>query len=58
VKLSPPKAITWWICFVCAVIGILCALNIVVIPMLAGHLYWIVVGGLVLLLIATVIPGL
>ena len=57
-KLNAPKTITWIICLICAVIGILAALNIVVLPALSAYVLWIVIGGLALLLVATVLPGL
>ncbi len=57
-KLNAPKTITWIICVICAVIGILAALNIFVLPFLAAYVLWIVIGGLVLLLLATLLPGL
>jgi hypothetical protein len=40
------------------VLGILMALHIVVVPMLAPYTFWVVAGGLVLLLVACRLPGL
>jgi hypothetical protein len=57
-KLNAPKTITWIICLICAVIGILATLNIIVLPTLSAYVIWIVIGGLVLLLLATLLPGL
>ena len=57
-KTNPPKFITWLICLVCAVIGILIIFSVVPIPALAPHVQFIMLGGLVLLLLACVIPGL
>jgi len=49
----PRKAITWWIAFACAVLGLLTGLHIVIVPLLAGYSYWIVLAGLIVLLVAT-----
>jgi hypothetical protein len=57
-KLSPPKTITWWIAFICFIIGILSALKIITVYAIAPYLFWIVVVGLGLLLLATLLPGL
>lgn len=49
----PRKTVAWWIAAACAIFGLLSGLQIVIVPMLAGHSYWIVLGGLILLLIST-----
>ncbi len=55
-KLSPPTALTWWICLILAVVGVLATL--VPISLLAPYAFWLVVIGLVLMLIATRVKGL
>jgi len=57
-KLTPPKPIVWWIALICALIGLLSALHIILVPALAGHIFWIVLGGLILLLLGNVFRGL
>ena len=52
-RLRLDRRVFWWIAFGCAVYGLLTLLHIVVVPVLAGYSFWIVLGGLVLLLIAT-----
>ncbi len=49
----PRKTVAWWIAAACAIFGILSGLQIVIVPMLAGYSYWIVLGGLILLLFTT-----
>jgi hypothetical protein len=56
--LNPPKMITWWISFVCLVVGVLLALRVLAIPALTPYSFWIVVVGLVLMLLATRLRGL
>jgi hypothetical protein len=55
-ELSAPKQITWWIALIIGVIGVVA--NLVTIPVLSGFAFWIVVVALVLLLVATFVPGL
>jgi heme/copper-type cytochrome/quinol oxidase subunit 1 len=55
-ELSAPKQITWWIALVIGVVGVLASL--VTIPVLSAYAFWIVVVALVLLLVATFVPGL
>lgn len=55
-KLSAPKQVTWWIALILGVVGVVASL--VTIPVLSGLAFWIVVVGLVLLLVATFVPGL
>lgn len=47
------QTIIWWVALACAVLGLLTGLHIVIVPLLAGYSYWIVLGGLILLLAAT-----
>jgi uncharacterized membrane protein HdeD (DUF308 family) len=47
------KRIMWWIALICAVFGILSGLHLIIVPALTAYVYWIVVGALVLLLVAT-----
>jgi small-conductance mechanosensitive channel len=56
--LSPPKLITWWISFICLVVGVLLALRVLALPSLTPYTFWIVVVGLVLMLAATRLRGL
>lgn len=57
-RYSPPKAVTWWIALACLLIGVLGTLKIIVVPALTPFLFWVVVLGLLLLLLAAVLPGL
>ncbi len=57
-RYSPPKTITWWIALVCLLIGVLGTLKIIMVPALAPFLFWVVAAGLVLLLLAAILPGL
>jgi len=52
-RVSLDRRIVWWIAFACAVYGVLTLLHLVVVPALAGYSFWIVLGGLILLLITT-----
>ncbi len=56
--LNPPKMITWWISFICLVVGVLVAIRVLALPALAPYSFWIVVAGLVLMLLATRLRGL
>jgi len=56
--LSPPKMITWWISFVCLVVGVLLALRVLALPALAPYAFWILVVGLALMLLATRLRGI
>lgn len=55
-KLSPPKMITWIICFVLIVVGFMS--NFVAIPFASGMTFWLLSIGGILLLIATMVKGL
>jgi hypothetical protein len=57
-RYSPPKTITWWIALACLIVGVLGTLKIIMVPALAPYLIWVVAAGLVLLLLAAVLPGL
>ncbi len=50
-RLSIDRRISWWIALACAVLGVVIPLKLVVIPVLAAYIYWIVLGGLILLLV-------
>lgn len=50
-KLTPPKAITWWIAVVLGVLGLLGYLGTV--ASLSASAFWLVMAGLVLLALAT-----
>jgi len=56
--LNPPKMITWWISFICLVVGVLLAVRVLALPALAPYSFWIVTAGLVLMLLATRLRGL
>ena len=55
-KLSAPKQLTWWIALILGIVGLIAQL--VTIPVLSGLAFWIVLVALVLMLVATFIPGL
>ena len=56
-KTSAPKNVTWWVCLVLGVLGVLA--NIASIPVITAVLgFWLVVIGLAVLLIATITKGL
>ena len=55
-ELSAPKQVTWLIALILGIVGVVASL--VTIPVLSGLAFWIVVVGLVLLLVATFLPGL
>jgi hypothetical protein len=55
-KLTPPKAITWWIALVLAVLGIVA--KFVSMGPVTTYNFWFVVASAVLLLIATLLKGL
>jgi hypothetical protein len=54
-KLSAPKQLTWYIALVLGVLGLIGQL--VTIPVLSVLAFWLVLVGLVLLLVATYLPG-
>jgi hypothetical protein len=55
-KLNAPKQITWWIAVILGVVGIVAYLA--AIPVLSAIAFWIVAVALVLLALATYLPGL
>lgn len=58
-KLSPPKAVTWWICCILCILTIMLALQIIAIPSLpSAWVFWMPVAGLIIMLLATLFPGL
>jgi len=57
-KLSPPKAIVWWISFACFLVVLLMAIKVIVVPALAAYILWVALFGLGLLLLANLISGL
>lgn len=57
-RLSPPRAITWWICLILGALSVLLHLKLIVIPALTFPVFWIVVVALVIMLLATVLSGL
>lgn len=54
--LSAPKQVTWLIALVLGIIGLIAQL--VTIPVLSPLAFWIVLLALVILLVATFIPGM
>lgn len=54
-KLTPPKQITFWICIVLGVIGLIGALGV---AFLAPYAFWFAFVGLALLVIALLVKGL
>lgn len=57
-KLSPPKAVTWWLAVIVAAVGVLLHLGYVNIPVLSPYIFWLPVGSAGLLAIATLLNGL
>ena len=58
-RLSAPKQITWWIALIVGVVGILIQIlmpTLIAIPFGLG--FWLVAIAFIILLIATLIPGL
>jgi hypothetical protein len=55
-NLSAPKQLTWLIAVVLGIIGLVAQL--VAIPVLSTLAFWIVLVALVLMLVATYLPGL
>jgi hypothetical protein len=55
-KLSAPKQVTWLVAVILGVIGLIAQL--VTIPVLSGLAFWLVLIALVILVVATYIPGL
>jgi hypothetical protein len=56
-KINAPKQITWIVALILGVVGILA--NLTSIPVITAEIgFWLVAGGWVLLLIATVARGL
>ncbi len=56
--LTPPKLVTWWVCFALLVVGILMYVRVLAIPALNPYTFWIVVVGLIIMLLATRLRGL
>jgi hypothetical protein len=54
-KLSAPQKGTWWVCVVLGVLGLIG--TIVSIPVVSGFAFWLVFIGLLLLVLATLLPG-
>lgn len=55
-KLTPPKEITFWICVVLGVLGLLAFTG--VLTLLPINAFWLVFAGLVLLVVALLVKGL
>lgn len=55
-KLSAPKVITWWIAVALGALGLLGHLDMV--AALSEYSFWLVTGGLVLLVLATLLKDL
>jgi hypothetical protein len=55
-RLTPPKAITFWIAVLLGFLGLLGKLMFV--PVLSPMAFWVVLAGLVLLILAMIIKGL
>lgn len=56
--LNPPKMITWVIGLVCLLVSVLMMLKIIMIPALNPYQAWLPIGGLGLMLLATLAKGL
>ena len=57
-KLSAPKASTWWIAVVLGVLGVLLHLGVLTIAGLSGYAFWLVTIAFVLLAVGALIKGL
>jgi len=55
-KLTPPKAVTFWFSVVLALLGLLGSIG--VIGALAGYAFWLVFAGFVLLALGLMVKGL
>jgi hypothetical protein len=55
-KLSAPKKTTWWIAVIVGGLGILA--SFISIPFISANMFWFVVVGFVLLVLATLLNGL
>jgi type IV secretory pathway TrbD component len=55
-NLSAPKQVTWLIALILGIIGLIAQL--VTIPVLSGLAFWLVLVALVVMLVATYLPGL
>jgi hypothetical protein len=55
-NLSAPKQVTWLIALILGIIGLIGQL--VTIPVLSGLAFWLVLIALVVMLVATYLPGL
>lgn len=55
-KLSAPKALVFWICFVLIVLGVVA--HFVTIPFVSANVFWFLTVGGVLLLLACMFKGL
>lgn len=56
--LNPPKLVTWIIGLVCLAVSVLMMLKIIMIPALGPYEAWVPMGGLGLMLLATIAKGL
>ena len=57
-KFNAPKTLTWLICLVLIVVGILAKFNIIPVAFIVANAFWFVAVGGVLLLLATMLKGL
>ncbi len=55
-KLTPPKAITFWIAVILVVLGILAAQGIL--APLSAYAFWLVVVGFVVLALGNLVKGM
>jgi len=55
-RLNPPKAVTFWIAVLLALIGVIA--EVAPIASLAGYALWLVVAGFVLLALGNLLEGL
>lgn len=55
-KLTPPKAITFWVSIVLGLAGLLGQVG--VLPFLAAYAFWLVFIGLVLLVVGLLVKGI
>lgn len=57
-KLTAPKASTWWVALALGILGILMYLGYVKIPALAGYTFWVEVAAFGLLALSGPIKSL
>jgi hypothetical protein len=57
-KVTPPKAVVWWISFILGALALLTVVRLISVPGLAPYTFWMAIIGLALMLIATRVKGM